>query len=117
MTSEDLSIFITNDERKGTCYHEFAKGKWDEETVWRDDSIYLHDDDLQDCEIFYKALREAVPNYDRYGVAELNRQEWDKVGDIVLKSTDFHSVKLYLEANKWVQENFKDNEVFSILGI
>ena len=35
-----MRFFCVESERKGTCYHEFQKGKWDEKTVWKADSLY-----------------------------------------------------------------------------
>ena len=41
-----MKYFVMLDECKNTCYHEFYKGEWDEETFWKNDSLYLHDDFL-----------------------------------------------------------------------
>ena len=39
-----MKYFVKNSERESTCYHEFYKGKWDEKTFWKEDSLLLHDD-------------------------------------------------------------------------
>lgn len=46
-----MKYFVTLDECKNTCYHEFYKGKWDEETFWKRDSLYLHDDILYELKL------------------------------------------------------------------
>jgi hypothetical protein len=33
-----MKYFVRNSEKVGTCYHEFYKGHWDEETFWKEDS-------------------------------------------------------------------------------
>ena len=62
-----MKYFIKNDQRKGSCYHEFYKGKWDNETHWKDDSVYLHDDILYDAMDLADAIREVLPEYDPAG--------------------------------------------------
>ena len=41
-----MKYFVNDSERKNTNYHEFQKGKWDEKTNWKSDSICLSDDIL-----------------------------------------------------------------------
>ena len=50
-----MKYFCTEDKRVGTCYHEFQKGKWDEHTFWKEDSLLLSDDVLVDLEFFQQA--------------------------------------------------------------
>ena len=38
-----MKYFIKYDPSICGCYHEFYKGKWDEHTFWKNDSIFLHD--------------------------------------------------------------------------
>lgn len=65
-----MKHFVCNNQRDGTCYHEFYKGKWDNHTFWKPDSIFLHDDLLFPS--FYDALIEVIPEYDRYGITEIS---------------------------------------------
>ena len=41
-----MKYFVYNNQRDGTCYHEFYKGKWDGKTFWKDDSICIDDNDF-----------------------------------------------------------------------
>ena len=59
-----LKFFVHDNEREGTAYHEFFKGKWDGETVWNHKSICLHYHTLVEHRGFYKALLSTVPGYD-----------------------------------------------------
>ena len=55
-----MKFFCTELERKGTCYHEFQKGKWDGKTFWKTDSLLLHDNIM--CEVkLHKLFRIHFP--------------------------------------------------------
>ena len=116
MGSDFMKYFVCDNERKGTCYHEFYKGKWDEKTFWKEDSIFLHDDIMFENKGFVDAIVKAVPTYAKYGVTEISLEEWEKIGlNIMLK--DEISQEIYCEADIWVKEVFKEYECFTILGI
>ena len=51
-----MKYFIKDKDRKGTCYYEFYKGKWDGESFWKTDSILLHDDIVFQNEEFIDAI-------------------------------------------------------------
>lgn len=34
-----MKYFCSVNNRAGTCYHEFYRGKWDDKTFWKSDSI------------------------------------------------------------------------------
>ena len=59
-----MKYFCYVSDRVGTCYHEFYKGKWDGKTFWKSDSILLHDDTLEELQL-YKAFTAVLPDYDR----------------------------------------------------
>lgn len=110
-----MNYFCKVSEKKGTCYHEWQKGKWDGKTFWKEDSLLLHDDLLVALKLG-ELLAEILPDYSSYGVVELNAFQWEKVyyragviGGELKAAMD--------EAAVWVQENFARNEVFTILGI
>ncbi|MBE5859147.1 MAG: hypothetical protein E7301_03350 [Butyrivibrio sp.] len=111
-----MKFFVTNDERKGTCYHEFFSGSWDEQSFWNDESIYLDDDILIMNLGFYEALKNAVPTYDRYHGTAFSMEDWENVRKYIPDS-DITSLELYAEADVWVQENFKRENRFTIIGI
>lgn len=107
--------FCTEEERQGTCYHEFQKGKWDEHTFWKEDSLLIHDDVHLELKL-YGLFKQVLPKYDAYGDVEVNKAQWQQIyamaeeigGDI------FDAIK---EADVWAQECFETEEVFYMLGI
>ena len=110
-----MKYFVMNYEREGTCYHEFYRGKWDNESFWKDDSIYLHDDVLIENRGFAEALL-LIPNYDPYRDTEVSADDWAKLGKVI-RQDDHGSIELYDEANAWLEEVFKIENCFTILGI
>ena len=124
----DCRYFVTNAERTSTAYHEFYMGKWDGQTFWRDDSIFLSDDLLEDNRAFFRAIKSVVPYFDPYGVTEISINAWDRIGEIIANTdsdmnsqTDTedvcHMAEMYAEADKWVKQNCTDEECFTILGL
>ena len=111
-----MKHFVTNSERQGTCYHEFYKGKWDEKTFWKDDSICLHDDVLWECAGFEEAIRSVIPKYDPFGETEITQQQWREIG-LQIEYMDDMSREIYAEANIWAEGVFQTHDRFTILGI
>lgn len=110
-----MHYFCKVSEKKGTCYHEWQKGRWDGKTFWKEDSLLLHDDLLISLKLG-GLLAEILSGYSSYGVVELNAFQWEQIyrragliGGELKAAMD--------EAAPWVRENFAGNEVFSILGI
>ena len=81
-----MKYFVENSGRKGTCYHEFYKGKWDGATFRKDDSVFLHDDTLDQCGGLVEALMLIIPSYDRYGPTEVFAADWEKIGKAIRHS-------------------------------
>jgi len=111
-----LKYFIKKDQCKGTCYHEFYKGKWDNETRWKDSSVYLHDDILYDAQDFVDAIREVITDYDPYGPTEVSVDDWLKIGKIA-DQKDILAREIYQDANMWVQLACVECGCITILGI
>lgn len=110
-----MKYFCRVSEKKGTCYHEWQKGKWDEKTFWREDSLLIHDDVLYSLKMG-NLLAKFIPDYSEYGDFELNVSQWEQIyneagmiGGELKEAID--------EAAAWVNENFITNEVFAIIGI
>jgi len=106
--------FVNNNERKGTCYHEFYKGKWDGTSFWKDDSLLLHDDFMNDD--FVDAIMEVIPAYSPFGEIEVSIEDWKRIGNIV-RNKDAYSQALYKEADIWLESVFKEYGCFTILGV
>lgn len=109
-----MKYFVYDKQRKGTCYHEFYKGKWDGKTFWKSDSISLDDDFLYSG--FVEAITEIVPTYDLYGETEISIEEWREIGKVIL-TKDSASQEVYNEATNWLEGVFLEYNCFTILGI
>lgn len=110
-----MKYFCTETERKGTCYHEFQKGKWDGITFWRNDSLLLHDDICWELKLG-KLLGKVIPEYDTYGNTEVTKEVWAEICERA-EAIGGEVQAAIREADVWVQENFETEEVFYILGL
>ena len=110
-----MKFFICEDQRRGTCYHEFYKGKWDGRTFWKSDSILLHDDLMYDGG-FVEAIVCVIKEYDPFGETMISIEQWRRIGEIV-QSKDDKAKELYKEADQWLKEVFETYDCFTILGI
>ena len=73
-----MKYFCTVSEQKGTCYHEWQRGRWDEETHWKEDSLLLHDDILVELNIG-EFLAKMIPDYTDYGEFEVDVCQWEQI--------------------------------------
>ena len=109
-----MKYFVCSNQIKGSCYHEFYKGKWAGHTFWKEDSISLEDDFFYDG--FIDAIKEIVPAYSPFGETEISIKEWTEIGKIIL-TKDSLSQEVYNEANEWLKGVFTQYECFTILGL
>ena len=110
----DMKYFITERERDGTWYHEWAKGKHNGETFWSDDSIMLPVQTMRDIGM-YRFFCDVIPNYDAYEDAVIDKQLWES---IKLRSQEVGGeiAECIDEAESWVRETFKEYDAFTIIG-
>ena len=111
-----MKYFVFDKERKHTYYHEFYKGKWDEKTFWKSDSISLDDNILYEHKGFEDAIIEVILDYDISGETEISEEQWKKIGKVV-QQKDSGSIELYQEADRWLKKVFEEYGCFTILGI
>lgn len=109
-----MKYFCTSEERKGTCYYEFQKGGFNE-NFWLEDSLLIHDDDWYDSglEDFFSA---EVPDLDMYGTTSVTKEQWERI----LAAADTYEETVTEAVNElaeWVNETFKEYDVFTILGL
>lgn len=109
-----MQYFVYDYEREGTHYHEFYKGKWDEETFWHPDSISIDDNILYKNHELVDAIKTVIPAYDPYGVTEISKAQWIEIGKLL---TDTHSKELYEEANGWLDTIWNEHSCFTVLGL
>ena len=110
-----MKYFVGNNDRINTVYHEFQKGHWDENTFWKDDSIYLSDDLLYTLGIEDLFIR-TIPNYCSTDEVEVTPQTWEVVKREAEKE-DGNIHESIMEADEWVQNTFLKYDVFTIIGI
>ena len=111
-----MKYFVTASQRKGTCYHEFWRGKWDGVSFWSPDSILLHDDVLDDCRAFAEAMLAVIPAYAPFGITEVTHPQWEAVGALA-EAAGGNAAELYAEADAWAREVFRTHDRFTVLGI
>lgn len=109
-----MKYCCTETERNGSCYQELKKGKFDDK-FWSEDSLFLYDDYVNDLQL-YELIIEVVPTYDRYGITEVNKEQWQKMC-IVAEKISGETKAVIDEINIWARENFETESIFTILGV
>lgn len=111
-----MNFFISNSERRGTCYHEYLQGKWDGETFWAEDSLYLHDDVVCELDLYRKLFSKAIPGFDCYRDMEVTLEDWKRMVEAA-RDSGGKVAEFVEELRPWAEENFQKHECFTILGI
>lgn len=109
----NLKYFVENNDRTGSNYFEFQKG--DKNSCWHEDSLLLHESIMNKFEIFpfFKAV---IPKADYYGKTKVYRSQWKQVYTLI--NDDKADLReLFEELKIWVDECFKENDYFSIIGM
>lgn len=112
-----MKYFLNEKQRKeshSTCYYEFQRGKYDG-ICWKEDSISISDDDFTRLKLG-KIFLKAVPEFDYYGITEVNIGQWEKV-KLLLREKSGEYEDLLKESEAWFEDNFKEFEVFTICGM
>ena len=112
-----MNYFCTEQERKAshsTCYLEFQRGSFKGE-CWLSDSISLHIDIFDGLKL-YKLFRKAIPEFDFYGITEVNENQWEILKEISLKQGE-EVQKVIQELSVWVLDCFETEKIFTICGI
>lgn len=109
-----MKYCCTESDRKGTCYHEFQKGKF-KGSFWDKNSILIRDDNLYDLHLA-ELFCSVVPSYDECGETEINQEQWS---EIYLKASEIGGeLKNAIdEIDLWAKNIFKTESVFTILGL
>lgn len=101
---------------KGGCYDEFVMGKWDGKTFWSSDYLYLFDDHIIDLRLYELIFSKVFEIYNRWGPNEVTREQWEQMLSLS-KEIGGEVDELFRELEPWADENFKDHDVFTILGV
>ncbi len=110
----DRKYFCRNQERQGTGYLEYTKGRWDKETFWQDDSMYLNIDfEILD---YVQILQSVLPNYSTYGVTEILPEQWKQIRSKAKRKVST-IVEMVEEIDCWMYDTFQTHGKVTILGI
>ena len=104
-----------NNERQGSCYFEFQKGKQDDWRFWMDDSLYLHADIVDELQIG-QLLLQVMPHFHYYGITHISQDQWHEVKQ---QSSGMNSKTQTAinEIDEWVQDCFLAESCFTLFGI
>lgn len=111
-----MQYFCNADERKGTCYHEFYRGKWDGSDFWNEKSVLIHDDVLRELEL-YRAFEAVIPVYDYFGKTEITQKEWMLIQQYTRDHLSGKAQEALDEIIGWIDDTFLAENVVTILGI
>lgn len=114
---ELMKYFLTEEQRReshSTCYFEFQRGNHNGE-FWKKDSLSLHDDIFGGMELD-RIFKEAAPDFDYFGTSVIGIEEWEKIKAALSQGGKEHR-ELLAELEPWVTDNFKNYDVFSVVGM
>ena len=109
-----VSLEAQREAQRCSTYYEWYKGKWNGD-YYREDSIYIDDDDVYRLELD-GLLVSVVPEYDPFGETPVTKVQWDA---LVSKANQKGGelLEAVMETDVWARENYRDNEVFTIIGL
>ena len=112
-----MDFFITESRRKqtgGSCFFEFQRGqngKEYESVFWREDSLLLHMDIVDEIELY-----KIVPDFNYYYITIIDKEKWEIIQQNAEKAGG-KAMRVIHEVSAWVEENFKEFDYFVIVGI
>jgi len=103
-----------NNQRIGSCYFEFQKGKFDDK-FWLDSSLCISDDTFEDLGL-YHIFTEVIPEFDYYGVTEISKEKWEL---LKLSANKYNTAvqTVIAEIDSWAQATLPDEKIITVLGI
>lgn len=110
-----MKYFITENERDGSYYHEWAKGQFDGEHFWQPDSLLLPHDTLTLLHLDILFLR-VIPEYDVLGEIPVSKVQWAAIMEKA-RETGGEVLACMQEAESWVAETFAEYDVFTMIGM
>lgn len=109
-----MKYCCTNEQRQGTCYQELINGPYREE-VWGRDSLYLEDDYIDTLGL-YDLLIASVPQYDRWGITEVTKEQWEQMNSKA-KELGGEAYVVMEEIQQWAKQKKHKETVYTILGV
>lgn len=112
-----MQFFVDEKQRsasQSTCYLEFQKGYFSGK-CWQANSINIGGE-LWDKYHLSNLIFSVVRNFDYYGITEVTKNQWNQ---IILSGRESGELgyNVLKEAELWVNECFKEYDVFTIVGI
>lgn len=109
-----MKYCCTNVQRVGSCYFEFQKGKFADKH-WITTSLYLSADIFDDLNLF-QIFSEAIPDFDYYGITQIDKEKWEQLKLIVNRVGGI--VKdVVTEIDLWAISVYPTESVITVLGI
>ncbi len=110
-----MKYFCKDNERVGTCYHEFQKGKFNGTDFWKADSICIHDD--IHCRIkLGELIKSVVSEYSPTDETGINREQWQMICQKANQSGN-ELAEVIAEADIWVQKVYDEYDIFTMIGV
>ena len=111
-----IGYFVDENQRKAsqsTSYFEFQKGHYT--TCWCENSINICTWVWDEYEMS-GLIRQVIKDFDYYGITEVTKKQWNRLVELS-KATSAKAEPILMEAASWAEECFKENEVFTIIGM
>ena len=111
-----IGYFVDENQRKAsqsTSYFEFQKGHYT--TCWCENSINIRTWLWDEYEMS-GLIRQVIKDFDYYGITEVTKKQWNRLVELS-KATSAKAEPILMEAASWAEECFKENEVFTIIGM
>lgn len=110
-----MKYFCTDEERVGTCYHEFMKGRSKAGQFWKKDSLLIHDD--IHCRLgLAELIGSVIENYSPFEDVKVTKIDWDRICAAAYASGG-EIKQAICEANSWVENTFQEHDYFTMAGI
>jgi hypothetical protein len=113
-----MTYFITEEQRRGSCFFEFQKGKpkrWGRNKFWKEDSLLLHMDIFDELNL-HPIFLTVLPEFEYTGETLVTQDQYEilkKLGCVQGGETS----KLFSELDVWASKCFQTENCFTILGI
>lgn len=108
-----MKYFCKNNERVGGAYYEFRRGDECLEEPWLDSSMYIYDEVAGEIGLF-TAIEENVPDFAPYGITVVTKEQWENIETFQNGNEFTTAIK---DIAIWIENNFKENDFFVLMGI
>lgn len=107
----ELNYCCTNRQRRGSCYFEFQRGRF-QGIYWKETSIYVDADDF-DRLLLYRIF---PPEFQYYGETFITASQWHQIC-LAAREIGGEVQAITAEIDPWARDCFRAEPVFTILGV